>query len=157
MQTLNLDPKLSPAPIKRPASQFPEPADMYFCDQCRRDITSHLHRGRAHVRQPLGPVRYVCRCGQSYVSGATEWDYLSDWNQGYWLSDVRLIFILLAIVVAYGTLVYFAVVHRSFITISLSFVSIPFALASLLMLVLIFPIPFQIAASIMRTRAFRKR
>jgi hypothetical protein len=67
MQTLNLDPMLSPAPIKRPASQFPERADVYFCDKCRRDITTHLYRGRSHVRQPLGPVRYVCRCGQSYL------------------------------------------------------------------------------------------
>jgi hypothetical protein len=157
MQTLNLDPQLSPAPIKRLASQFPEPADVYFCDQCRRNITTHLHRGRSHVRQPLGPVRYVCRCGQGYVSGATEWDDLSDWAQGYWLRDVLLIFVLLPIIAAYGTLLYFALVHRSVVTIALSVVGIPFALAALLMLVLIFPIPFQIAASILRTRAFRER
>jgi hypothetical protein len=157
MQTLNLDPILSPAPIKRPASQFPEPADVYFCDQCRRDITTHLHRGRAHVRQPLGPVRYVCRCGQSYLSGATEWDYVSDWAQGYWLRDVLLIFILLPIIAAYGTLVYFAVVHNSVVMIALSVVAIPFALAALLIFVLTLPIPFEIAASILRTRVFRQQ
>lgn len=156
MQTLNLDPKLSPAPIKRPASQFPEPADVYICDECRRNITTHLHPGRAHVRQPLGPVRYICRCGQSYLSGATEWDYMSDWAKGYWLRDVLLIFILLPIIAAYGALVYFAVVHRSFVASALSIVAIPFALASLFMFVLTFPIPFQIAASILRTRVFRK-
>jgi hypothetical protein len=71
MQALDLDPKQATV-IKRPASEFPDPADVYLCDKCGGDITAHLHRGRAHVRQPLGPVKYVCRCGQAYLSGATE-------------------------------------------------------------------------------------
>jgi hypothetical protein len=75
MQALNLDPKQPPV-VKRPASEFPEAADVYVCDKCGRDMTRHLYRGRAHVRQPLGPVRYFCCCGQDYLSGATEWDYL---------------------------------------------------------------------------------
>ena len=155
MQTLNLDPKL-PTPIKRAASEFPDSADVYICDKCGRNITAHLHRGRAQVRQPLRPVRYVCRCSQSYLSGATEWDFMSDWERGFWLRDVLLIFILLALVAAHGTLNYFAVAHRGLLMILLSVVGAPFALAFLLLLVLMSPIPFQILASILRTRAFRK-
>ena len=103
MQTLNLDPKLFNVPIKRPASEFPDhPADVYICDKCGMNITAHLHLRRAHVRQPIGPVRYVCRCGQSYVSGAIEWDYMSDWAKEKWLKDVLLIFILLTIVAGWN-------------------------------------------------------
>ena len=155
MQLLNLDPKQSPV-IKRPASEFPEAADVYLCDKCGRDITAHLYRGRAHVRQPLGPVRYVCRCGQDYLSGATEWDYLSDWEKRQWLWDIPLIFILFAVVAAYGAVAYLAVVHRGFVMIVLSLLGIPFALVFLWLFVLMSAIPFQIVASILRTRVFRR-
>jgi hypothetical protein len=60
---------------------------------------------------------------------------MSDWAQGYWLRDVLLIFILLPIIAAYGTVVYFAVVHRSFVMIALPVIAIPFALAALLIFV----------------------
>ena len=36
---------------KLPASRFPEPADVYFCDKCGRDESRYLHQGQAHVRQ----------------------------------------------------------------------------------------------------------
>jgi hypothetical protein len=88
-----------------PGARFSEPADAYFCDDCGRDITKHLHRGQAHVRQPIGPVRYVCICGKSYPSGATEWDYLSQWAKRQWLSDLwfgGLLFVLLLIPVGLG-------------------------------------------------------
>lgn len=148
MQTLNLDPKR----IQRPASESPEPADVYVCDKCGRDLTAHLHRGRAHVRPPLGPVRYVCRCGQDYLSGATEWDHLSDSEKRRWLRDIPLIVILLAGLAAYGAVVYLAVLHRTFIMIGLSLIGIPFALVFLLMFILMSSIPFEIASSIWRTR-----
>lgn len=156
MQELNLDPRLHPPAIKRPASEFPEPDDVYVCDKCGRDITAHLHRGRAHVRQPLGPVRYVCRCGRAYLSGATEWDYLSDWEKWQWLGDTPFIFISFAVVAAYGAAVYIAVVHRRFVMVVLSLVGFPFALVFLRLFILISAIPFQIVASILRTRVFRR-
>lgn len=157
MQALNLDPKLVPSAIKRPASEFPEAADVYFCDKCGRDISVHLHRGRAHVRQPLGPVKYVCQCGQSYLSGATEWDYLSDWEKRQWLTDIPLIFIFFAIVAAYGAAVHLALMHRSFVTIVLSLLGIPFAVVFLWLFILMSAIPFEIVASILRTRVFRRQ
>src|SRR5260370_11662368 len=119
MQALNLDPKQPPL-VTRPGSEFPEAADVYVCDKCGRDITRYLHRGRAHVRQPLGPVRYSCRCGQDYVSGATEWDYLSNWEKRQWLRDIPLIFVLFAILAGCVSLVYFAVVRRNIVLLVLS-------------------------------------
>ena len=64
-----------------PASAFPNPADAYVCDKCGRDVTINLHRGQAHVWRPMGPERYQCRCGEKYLSGATEWDHLGDWER----------------------------------------------------------------------------
>ena len=63
MEALNLDQKQVGTKQLR-ASQFPEPADVYVCDKCGRDITVHLYSGRAHVQILLRPSRYVCRCGQ---------------------------------------------------------------------------------------------
>src|ERR1700757_78582 len=143
MQALNLDPKQATV-IKPPASEFPDAADVYLCDKCGRDITAHFHRGRAHVRQPLGPVRYVCRCGQAYLSGATKWDHLSVWEKRQWLRDIPLIFILFAVVAAYGAVAYFAVVHRGVVMIVLSLLGIPFALVSLWLFFLMSAIPLQI-------------
>ena len=156
MLALKLDPKLAPPAIKRPASEFPEAADVYVCDKCGRDISIHLHRGHAHVRQPLGPVKYVCQCGQGYLSGATEWDYLSDWEKRQWLRDIPLILIFFAIVAAYGAVVYLALTHRSVVTIVLSLVGIPFAVVFLWLFILMSAIPFEIAASMLRTRVFHR-
>jgi hypothetical protein len=155
MQALNLDPKQPP--IKRPASEFPGRADVYVCDKCGRDITLHLHRGHAHVRQPLGPAKYVCRCGQDYLSGTTEWDYLSDWEKRQWLRDIPLILILFAVLAGYGTVAYLAVVHRAFVMIVLSLIGIPFTVVFLRLFILMSAMPFEIAASLLRTRAYRKR
>jgi lipid-A-disaccharide synthase-like uncharacterized protein len=155
MQALNLDPKQPPV-VKRPASEFPEAADVYVCDKCGRDMTRHLYRGRAHVRQPLGPVRYFCCCGQDYLSGATEWDYLSNWEKRQWLKDVPLIFIFFAMLGGCVIVVYFAVVRRNVILFILSFAAVPFGVVSLRLFIVMSALPFQIAASLLRTRAFRK-
>jgi len=152
MHLLNLDLQ-KPPKTQRPASEFPEPADVYVCDKCGRDLTAHLHRGRAHVRQPLGPVRYFCGCGQGYVSGATEWDYLSPWEKQQWLHDVLLALILLLLLSGYGAVVYFALVRRSVLMLGLSVLGAPFAVVFFCLFVLMLAIPFEIAASVLRTRA----
>lgn len=59
-----------------PASKFPDFADAYVCDKCGTDITEHLYRGRTPVWKPLGPARYICCCGEEYISGLVEWDDL---------------------------------------------------------------------------------
>src|SRR5262249_22074997 len=72
-------------------------ADVYFCDKCGQDITQYLHRGRAHVRKPIGPIRYTCVCGAKYLTGATEWDNLSKWSKRQWRSDAGIAAILLLV------------------------------------------------------------
>src|SRR5579864_4110100 len=94
-----------------PASRFAEADDVYFCDDCKREITRHLHPGGPHVRQPIGPMRYMCACGNKYLTGATEWDYLSEWDKRQWRSDVgiaMILVVLLLVPVALG----FAAWHR---------------------------------------------
>jgi len=68
-------------PITRPASDFPERANVYVCDNCGRDITRHFRPGQAHVWRPMGPQRYQCFCGKKYLTGAAEWDHLGCWER----------------------------------------------------------------------------
>lgn len=155
MQTLSLDlkpPLPPPHPIKRRASEFPEPADVYVCDKCGTDITAHLHRGRAHVRLPLGPVRYVCRCGEPYLSGLTEWDYLGDWDKKQRLNEVKFALVSFVLLIAYAVLVCFALTLRTRVTIVSSLLGIPLALVSLFVLIMASATTFEIIASIRRTR-----
>ena len=92
-----------------PASRFPEPAELYFCDDCGRDLTKHLYRDRAPVWQPLRPMWHVCECGQKYLSGAAEWDDLSRWERKQRIWQLRIGFVLFGLLVIPATLGYFAV------------------------------------------------
>jgi hypothetical protein len=80
--------KLNRSPTRLPASAFPNRADAYFCDNCERDLTKHLHPGRAHVWQAMGPERSICRCGREWPTGAVEWDQFSPWERRRRLRDV---------------------------------------------------------------------
>jgi len=135
-----------------PASRFPEAADVYFCDKCGTDVTQYLHRGKAHVRQPIGPVRYTCICGESYLTGATEWDYLSEWDKRQWRSDVGLaaiLFFLLLIPVALG----YEAWQRHSVTLLALFVAVSMlALLLLRLFGLMLRGLIDIAQSIWRTR-----
>jgi hypothetical protein len=73
MQKLDLN---SPALTRLPASAFPGRADVYLCDKCERDITRYLRPGRPHASAPMRRERYLCPCGEKYLTGATEWDHL---------------------------------------------------------------------------------
>lgn len=74
MITLNL----SPRPIRASASAFPGRADIYECDNCKRDLTKYFRPGQPHASQPMGPERVQCACGVMYLTGATEWDHLGE-------------------------------------------------------------------------------
>ena len=135
-----------------PASRFPEAADVYSCDSCGRDITEHLHRGRAHVCQPIGPVRYSCLCGKTYLTGATEWDYLSEWDKRQWRSDVGItiiLFVLLLMTLSLG----YASWHRHSVILLAIFVVVSIPALVFLRLFGIMLLGFvDIARSIWRTR-----
>lgn len=91
-----------------PASRFPEPAEVYFCDDCGRDVTKRLHRDRAPVWQPLRPIWFVCQCGRKYLSGAAEWDDLTTWEREQRIRQLQIGFMLFALLVTPVTLAYFA-------------------------------------------------
>jgi len=135
-----------------PGSRFPERADSNFCDKCGRDITEHLHPRRAHVRQPLGPMRYVCICGTKYLTGATEWDDLSHWEKRRWLFDGVFAFLLCVPLLISAGLGY-AAWHRH--SVILLFICAVFLMPPLFFLKLIgilLLVFVDIARSIWRTR-----
>jgi hypothetical protein len=147
MEALNLNTK------QLRASEFPEPADVYVCDRCGREITAHLRRGQAHVWRPLGPLRYVCPCGQKYLSGAVEWDNLSDWEQRQRSRQTfGLLIIALAILTGFGILVYFAVTRHSLLFLILSALAFIPSVVFFSLLVASLLDVFGIAASLWRTR-----
>jgi hypothetical protein len=94
-----------------PASAFPDPATTYVCDKCGRDITKYLHRGRAHTWQPMGPQRYICRCGQRWLSGAVEWDHLGGWERRRRVRDTLALSIAFAVLAAIPAVITYAALH----------------------------------------------
>jgi len=61
-----------------PASTFPEWAEEYFCDNCGREVTKQVRRRQSHSWQPMGAERFRCVCGHAWLTGAAEWDHLSE-------------------------------------------------------------------------------
>lgn len=156
MEALNLNPKQLRTKQLR-ASEFPEPADIYVCDKCGRDITAYLHAGRAHVQQPLGPSRYVCRCGETYLSGATEGDNLSDWEKRHRLADIGLVIILLAGLAVFSILVHVAFTRRSILLFASLGLAVLFSIPLFPLFIAILAMPVEIAASIWRTRVVKSQ
>jgi len=111
-----------------------------------------LRPARAQVRQPIGPMRYTCVCGKSYLTGATEWDYLSEWDKRQWRSDVG-IGVILLILLTIPFILGFAAWHRQ--SLVLLAILIAAVIPSLLMLRLFgltLVETLAIARSIWRTR-----
>lgn len=109
MTSLDLETYRELVSSELPASAFPNPAMTYVCDNCGRDVTKHLHRGQAHVWQPMGPQRYICCCCQRGLSEAVEWHHLGDWERGRRIRDTFAISMVLAILAFIpATVTYFA-------------------------------------------------
>ena len=147
-------PMLSVTKVARtvPASEFPTPADAYVCDKCGRDITKHLHPGRAHVRPPLGPARYTCRCGERYLSGAIEWDHLAPWDQRRWMADTRLAVIVSGALILFLLALAIAVRRHSVLLSCLLMAGMLFSIPLWPLFLAVLSVPFEIAASLWRTR-----
>lgn len=98
---------LTKAVTTLPASAFPTPADVYVCDKCGRDVTKHFRLVAGHVWRPIGPMRFACRCGERYLTGATEWDHLGARERRRCIGQTFLIgFMFSAITSVFGLLVY---------------------------------------------------
>jgi len=146
MQALNLSSTI-------PASRFPEPADVYVCDNCGRDITEHLHRGRPQVWRALGPVRYVCVCGAKYVTGAAEWDNLSESERKRRLRQGVVTLVFLGLILApIGVLLYFAFNRGGFVLTVLAILSASPAIVCLALFLGTALDMMEIIASVYRTR-----
>jgi hypothetical protein len=149
LTSLDLNP-IGLVKTKLPASAFPQRADVYVCDKCGRDITKYFQPGRAHVHTPMGPERFLCRCGQKYLTGATEWDHLSEWDRKQRTVPIFLFGSVLSVVFAVpGVLVYLALRRSTAALLSaLAITALPFVLLVLAQL----PGWLAILASIRRTR-----
>ena len=154
MQRLGLN-QMQVAKVQLPGSRFPERADVYVCDNCGRDITSHLHPGRAHVRTPLGPSRYVCTCGQKYLTGTVEWDELSEWDKRAGIRDAIALGVISALFLGFSVLVRFAVGHRSLVALIFSAIAVLPVIALFMMWLDFMLGAIEIAASLWRTRLGR--
>lgn len=98
---------VKPGKIERLASEFPEPADVYLCDSCKREITQFLAPGQSHSWRPMGPERYTCECGQRYLTGAVEWEHLSDWERRRRMAQTHGVAVLFSIMLAVPALIFF--------------------------------------------------
>jgi len=135
-----------------PASRFPDPADLYFCDNCGRDLTKRFHTDTGSVWQPICPAWFVCECGRKYLSGASEWDDLTAWERRQRLAQLKIGFALFAILIIPVTLSYLALRYGGaarFAVLAIALVpsilvAKPFALVVLDL--------FEIVTSIWRTR-----
>ena len=135
-----------------PASRFPDPAEVYFCDNCGRDLTKYLHQGKAHVWRQLAPAWFVCRCGRKYLSGAAEWDNLSNWEQRQRVRQLGVGLVLFALLSISCTLAYFGWRHRSVALLALLAIALipSIVIAKLFGFVLLDT--FETAASIWRSQ-----
>jgi hypothetical protein len=144
------DESLSSSPLVALASAFPNRASIYKCDDCERDITKYLHPGKAHVWRAMGPERFQCSCGRKYLTGATEWDHLGNWERHNRISQtVGLGVLFSAMASILGFLVYlvfhFGLGCNEAATIAVGIAALPFVL----MQVTFWPF---VAASVWRTR-----
>lgn len=126
------------------------------CARCGRDLKAHIFVGRAHVRQPLGSPKYVCPCGQEYSSGKAEWDYLSQWEKRQWISEVGLTILVLIAVAIFAFLTRSAIVHRQTLVLVCLGLALAFSVPLLPLVFAILEVPFEIAASLWRTRVGAK-
>jgi len=134
-----------------PTSRFPNPAEVYLCDNCGRDLTKNLHHDILLVRQPLGPIWYVCQCGRKYLSGAAEWDNLTTEERKQRIRQLGIGSVLFALLMITGTLAYFGSYGGAALLAALAIALIPLILVAKLLGFVLLDV-FEIVASIWRTR-----
>lgn len=129
-----------------PASSFPTLADIYVCDKCGRDITRHFRRPVGHAWSTIGPQRYVCVCGEKWLTGAVEWDHLPSWDQRRRIQHTLMLSFVLVL---------WFLVPGVFVCVMFEFNRLAVALALLATMLVVLPIgslALDIAASVWRTR-----
>jgi len=94
----------------------------------------------------MGPERYLCRCGQKYLTGATEWDHLGDWERRRRVGQTFGLALLFSVAFAVPGLVVYLALYRSrgALIAALVIAGLPF--------VVLVPFCLKVAASMWRTR-----
>jgi hypothetical protein len=138
-----------------PASRFPAPAEVYFCDHCGRDLTTSLYHDRTPLWQPLRPMWCVCPCGRKYLSGAAEWDDLTSWERKQRIGQLGIGIVLFAILAIPATLAYFALRYGGAALLAVVGIAlIPSVLVAKPLWFVLVDL-YEIVASIWRTRSVR--
>jgi len=94
----------------------------------------------------MGPERYICECGQKYLTGATEWDHLGDAERRKRVWDGTVLAALFALVLAIPGGAIYLIFHRA---IGALFVALLLVVSPFLMQV---PFWLDVVASMWRTR-----
>lgn len=153
MDTLKLNPARTSEGTCLPASQFPEPADLYLCDRCGRDLTNQVYRGRAHVRMPLGRPRFHCACGAQFLSGVTEWDSLHPSDRRRRIRDIYFLALIpLALALCFEGVVWLSARNHTIVRFAVSGLLLLIATPSALYLISEIP---EVVGSLWRTRGVR--
>jgi uncharacterized membrane-anchored protein YitT (DUF2179 family) len=97
-------------------------------------------------------MRYTCPCGTTYLTGATEWDYLSDWDKRQWRADAGIVFILFVLLLIPVGLGYTAWHQRSVTMLAVFVASMVIAVVFLRLFGMLLVGFVDIARSIWRTR-----
>jgi hypothetical protein len=147
---------LNPKTSRLPASRFPNPAEVYFCDNCGRDLTKNLHTDRSPVRRPLRPRWHVCQCGRQYLSGAAEWDNLPTLERKQRIRQLGIGPLFFVLLIISGFLAYFASHGSAALLAALAIALIPSILVARLLGFVLLDV-FEIIASIWRTRVSGRR
>jgi len=96
--------------------------------------------------QSIGPVRYTCKCGRQWVTGATEWDYLNPWDRRKHVTETAFCTVLLSVFAAIpAAIVYFAFESWQGTFVASLILALP-------VLAIVVPSVLEIAASVWRTR-----
>jgi hypothetical protein len=132
-----------------PVSALPEWAEEYFCDDCGRDVTKQVRRQQSHSWKSMGVERFRCVCGHAWLTGAAEWDHLSDGEKRNRVNrciGLNIAAVLLASIVA---LISYLLSSKTNIALDAGFVAVcPFLLFQMRPW-------FDVLASIWRTRVRR--
>lgn len=139
--------------FQRPASEFPERAEVYVCDVCGRDITKHLPRRQAHVWDDLGPPFYTCKCGTRYRTFQMEWDSFSYWEKRDYVVKAVVPWVGIGVLLAgFLLLARLAFLYPNFVTIGLTILcAIPAAVLGSLFMAMSYDL-LELPASLWRTR-----
>jgi len=98
----------------------------------------------------MGRERYRCLCGRRYLTGATEWDHLGDWERKRRVREVLILGVLFSAVLLVPCLVaYFALRRSRLALITAAIITVlPFSF-------IIVSFSLEVAASMWRTRIGR--